>query len=118
MKSRKVSGILMSVILAAGLFALLFEMQESEAFAIKRIAIHVKYDSNKPVEATCTIYTDASGVETLQTNKGGVAKTLTVKEATVATVFCTSADGLKNGGVVSPLKESGPTSITVIVFLI
>ena len=56
MKSRKVSGILMSVILAAGLFALLFEVQESEAFAIKRITIHVKDDSNKPVEATCTIY--------------------------------------------------------------
>lgn len=116
MKSRKVSGILMSVILAAGLFALLFEVQESEAFAIKRITIHVKDDSNKPVEATCTIYTDESGEETLQTNKGGVAKTLTVKEATVATVFCTSADGIKNGGVVYPLKESGPTSITVIVF--
>ncbi len=104
----------MSVILAAGLFALLFEVQESEAFAIKRITIHVKDDSNKPVEATCMIFTDASGRELLQTNKGGVAKTLTVKEATVATVFCTSADA-KSGRVVSPLNESNPTSIIVIV---
>ncbi len=114
MKSRKVSGILMSVILAAGLFALLFEVQESEASSIKRITIHVKNDSNKPAEAICSIFTDASGVEVLQTNRGGVAQTLTVKEATVATVFCTSADA-KSGRVVSPLNESSPTSITVIV---
>ncbi len=114
MKSRKVSGILMSVILAAGLFALLFEVQESEASTIKRITIHVKDDSNKPVEATCSIYTDASGVEVLQTNRGGVAQTLTVKEATVATVFCTSADA-KSGRVVSPLNESKPPSSIVLV---
>jgi len=115
MKSRKVTGILMSVILAVGIFALLFEVQESEAMStLKGIMIHVKNDSNKPVEATCMIFTDASGKEVLQTNKGGVAKTLTVKEATVATVFCTSADA-KSGRVVSPLKESSPTSITVIV---
>ena len=114
MKSRKVSGILMSVILAAGLFALLFEVQESEASLIKRITIHVKNDSNQPVEATCSIFTDASGVEVLQTNRGGIAKTLTVKEATVATVYCTSADA-KSGIVVYPLNESNPTSIIVIV---
>jgi len=105
----------MSVILAAGLFALLFEVQESEATStLKGIMIHVKNDSNKPAEATCMIFTDASGIEYLKTNPGGVAKASTVKEATVATIFCTTTDG-KKGMIVSPLNESSPTSITVIV---
>ena len=115
MKSRKVSGILISAILAAGLFILLFEVQESETIpSLKGIMIHVKNDSNKPAEATCMIFTDASGTEFLKTNKGGVAKASTVREATVATISCTTTDG-KNGSVVYPLNDASTTSITVIV---